>query len=60
MCVVCAFRLVQVERINGSFGFVLRGSSPVMIESVDPGGPADRAGLVPGDCMLKLNGLDVR
>ncbi|ELU10762.1 hypothetical protein CAPTEDRAFT_223619 [Capitella teleta] len=53
-------RSVTVNRINGSFGFVLRGHNPVSLESVVPGGPADRAGLRPGDCILKLNGMDVR
>ena len=39
---------------------MLRGHSPVFVESVLPGGPADRAGMQPGDAILKLNGLDVR
>ena len=30
------------------------------VESVTAGGPADKAGLLPGDAILKLNGLDVR
>lgn len=49
-----------MEREKGSFGFVLRGHDPVYIESVVPGGPANRSGLRPGDAILKLNGLNVR
>jgi len=53
-------RTFTIERVDGSFGFVLRGHSPVCIESVLTGGPADRAGLRPGDGIVKLNGIDVR
>ncbi|XP_033120267.1 uncharacterized protein LOC117119552, partial [Anneissia japonica] len=53
-------RSVSIDRTGGSFGFMLVGSGPVMIESIDSGGPADCAGLRPGDKILKLNGLDVR
>ncbi|XP_074647789.1 delphilin-like isoform X2 [Tubulanus polymorphus] len=53
-------RVVTVDRGDGSFGFILRGHNPVFIESVDPNGAADKAGLRAGDCILKLNGLDVR
>ncbi|CAH1794248.1 unnamed protein product [Owenia fusiformis] len=53
-------RTVNIDHSEGNFGFILRGHSPVYIESIEPGGPADRAGLLPGDCILKLNGLDVR
>ena len=53
-------RVVQIDRSNGSFGFMLVGHSPVMIESIDPGGAAEKAGLQPGDRIIRLNGLDVR
>ncbi|XP_022095372.1 delphilin-like isoform X6 [Acanthaster planci] len=53
-------RVVQIDRSSGSFGFMLVGHSPVMIESVDPGGPAEKAGLHAGDRIIRLNGLDVR
>ena len=54
------YREVTVHRESGSFGFVVRGHGPVYVESVAAGGPADRGGLLPGDAILKLNGLDVR
>ena len=54
------YRTVTIHRDHGSFGFILRGHDPVSIESVAPNGPAARAGLYPGDAILKLNGLDVR
>ncbi|XP_051905005.1 delphilin isoform X4 [Hippocampus zosterae] len=53
-------RTVRVCRGNMSFGFTLRGHAPVWIDSVIPGGAADKAGLKPGDRILFLNGLDMR
>ena len=53
-------RVVQVFREGGSFGFVIKGNNPVCVESVDPLGPADKAGLHAGDVILKLNNIDVR
>ncbi|XP_078692751.1 delphilin-like isoform X1 [Branchiostoma floridae x Branchiostoma belcheri] len=52
-------RAVVIEKGQASFGFVLRGHSPVYIESIEPGSASDRAGLKVGDHLLKLNGLDV-
>ena len=57
---MCIRDRIQVMRENGSFGFVVKGCNPAYIESVDPNGPADTAGLVAGDFLIKLNGLDVR
>lgn len=36
--------------------FGLEANRGMLIESVDPGSPADRAGLTPGDILLSLNG----
>lgn len=55
-----SYRAVQVVRNGGNFGFVIKGNNPVFIETVDPGGAAERAGLQPGDLIMKLNGIDVR
>ena len=35
---ICVFRHVRIDRgVGGSFGFMLVGDNPVMLESVDPG-----------------------
>lgn len=54
------YRNVQVVREAGSFGFVIKGNNPVHIESLDPGGAAEKAGLQAGDFIIGLNGIDVR
>ena len=51
---------MTIFRDHGSFGFILKGHDPVTIESVTPGGPASRAGLLVGDAIFSLNGLDVK
>ncbi|KAL3875511.1 hypothetical protein ACJMK2_033457, partial [Sinanodonta woodiana] len=53
-------RSVRVVRENNSFGFVVKGSNPAYIDTIDPGGPAEKAGLRGGDFIIKLNGIDVR
>ncbi|KAK7502340.1 hypothetical protein BaRGS_00006293, partial [Batillaria attramentaria] len=57
--IVGSKKVIQVVREDGSFGFVVKGCNPAFIESVDPGGPAEKAGLQDGDFIIKLNGLDV-
>lgn len=59
-CVFHFTRALQIIRENGSFGFVLKGSNPAYIETVDANGAAEKAGLQPGDYVMKLNGIDVR
>ncbi|KAJ8318724.1 hypothetical protein KUTeg_003815, partial [Tegillarca granosa] len=58
--IIMQIRNVQVVREAGSFGFVIKGNNPVHIESLDPGGPAEKAGLQAGDFIIGLNGIDVR
>ncbi|XP_060551742.1 delphilin-like isoform X3 [Ruditapes philippinarum] len=53
-------RALQIVRENNSFGFVIKGSNPAYIETVDPNGAAEKGGLQPGDFVIKLNGIDVR
>ena len=37
---------------------IVLGSRPVVVSKVLPGGPAQRAGLLPGDRILTINGVD--
>ncbi|ESO06538.1 hypothetical protein HELRODRAFT_160718 [Helobdella robusta] len=53
-------RIYTIERMNGTFGMLLRGNGPVKIESVLDGGAAEKAGLRPGDTIISLNGIDVK
>lgn len=55
-----AFRALRIVRENGSFGFVVKGSNPAYIETTDANGAAEKAGFLPGDFIMKLNGIDVR
>ena len=58
--VMLTFRTFQVIRENGKFGFIIKGSNPAFVETLDNNGPADRAGIHQGDFIIKLNGIDVR
>lgn len=53
-------RALRIARKNGSFGFVIKGSNPAYIETVDENGAAEKSGFQPGDFIMKLNGIDVR
>ena len=48
-------RTLSVHKGDGDLGVVLRGSDPVIIESVIPKSAAERAGVLKGDCILKIN-----
>ena len=52
---------VAVQRVTGDMAASLGMQEPhgVIINSVDPGGPADKAGLRRGDVILDMNGEDV-
>jgi len=56
-----SFRLVQLDRESGQgpFGFTISGYNPVFLRSIDEGGPAENAGLKPGDCIREINGINV-
>lgn len=60
LSLLLTLRLIQVVREADSFGFVIKSSSPAYIESVDRGGAADKAGILPGDYLIKVNGIDIR
>ena len=44
---------------SGSYGFGVTGGHPVQVCRVDAGGPADHAGVEPGDWIIRVNGEDV-
>ncbi|XP_042578998.1 regulator of G-protein signaling 3a isoform X2 [Cyprinus carpio] len=51
---------VTILRGKDGFGFTICSDSPVRIQAVDPGGPADQAGLQQSDTVLQLNGQPVK
>ncbi|XP_069039411.1 regulator of G-protein signaling 3-like [Lepisosteus oculatus] len=50
---------VTILRGKDGFGFTICSDSPVRVQAVDPGGPADQAGLQQLDTVLQLNGQPV-
>ncbi|XP_075435582.1 regulator of G-protein signaling 3 isoform X4 [Ascaphus truei] len=62
LCKVCSERRytkIVVPRGNDGFGFTICADSPVRVQAVDSGGPADRVGLQQLDTLLQLNGQAV-
>ncbi|XP_017078480.1 uncharacterized protein LOC108112747 isoform X2 [Drosophila eugracilis] len=51
---------LTVRKDNNGYGMKVSGDNPVFVESVKPGGAAEIAGLVAGDMILRVNGLEVR
>jgi C-terminal processing protease CtpA/Prc len=52
-------RTVNITKGSAGYGFSLRGQHPVYMVAVASDGPAALAGVVPGDHILGINGLDV-
>ncbi|XP_047426232.1 regulator of G-protein signaling 3a isoform X2 [Mugil cephalus] len=50
---------VTILRGKDGYGFTICSDSPVRVQAVDPGGPADLAGLQQLDTLLQLNGQPV-
>ncbi|XP_044520023.1 regulator of G-protein signaling 3 isoform X3 [Gracilinanus agilis] len=58
LCKVCSerrYRQITIPRGRDGFGFTICCDSPVRVQAVDSGGPADRAGLQQLDTVLQLN-----
>ncbi|MGH0149857.1 UNVERIFIED_CONTAM: hypothetical protein FKN15_015946 [Acipenser sinensis] len=54
-----AHEKVTILRGKDGYGFTICCDSPVRVQAVDPGGPADQAGLQQLDTVLQLNGQPV-
>ncbi|KAF4072859.1 hypothetical protein AMELA_G00252240 [Ameiurus melas] len=50
---------VTIPRGKDGYGFTICSDSPIRVQAVDPGGPADLAGLRQLDTVLQLNGQSV-
>ncbi|XP_062845132.1 regulator of G-protein signaling 3a isoform X2 [Trichomycterus rosablanca] len=50
---------VTIRRGKDGYGFTICSDAPVRVQGVDPGGPADLAGLRQLDTLLQLNGQPV-
>ena len=48
-----------IKRGKSGFGFTISGSCPVSVCRVDKGSSAEVAGLKPGDCIVRIDGLNV-
>ncbi|XP_051835949.1 regulator of G-protein signaling 3 isoform X7 [Antechinus flavipes] len=58
LCKVCSerrYRQITIPRGRDGFGFTICCDSPVRVQAVDSGGPAERAGLQQLDTVLQLN-----
>ncbi|WP_223621691.1 Do family serine endopeptidase [Lysobacter sp. ESA13C] len=52
--------VVQVLTNEGAKGFGLPDSNGALVSQVLPGGPADKAGIQPGDVIRSVNGTQIR
>ncbi|OQV23994.1 putative DEP domain-containing mTOR-interacting protein [Hypsibius exemplaris] len=52
-------KVIQVESDAVGYGFVLRGASPCYIQTVDPDGPAHKAGVKVGQYLYSVNDIIV-
>ncbi|AWP15335.1 putative regulator of G-protein signaling 3 [Scophthalmus maximus] len=59
LCIGCRLPQVTILRGKDGYGFTICSDSPVRVQAVDPGGPADQAGLQQLDTLLQLNGQPV-
>uniref|UniRef100_A0A087YPM6 Regulator of G-protein signaling 3 n=1 Tax=Poecilia formosa TaxID=48698 RepID=A0A087YPM6_POEFO len=60
LCIGCRLpQQVTILRGKDGYGFTICSDSPVRVQAVDPGGPADQAGLQQLDTLLQLNGQPV-
>lgn len=54
-------RQVTLSKKNGEeFGFSIRGDSPVIVATIDEGSLAQRSGLLVGDFIIAVGGVDIK
>lgn len=53
-------RPVKIQRNAKGLGFAVVSDGPVIVTSVEGGGPAAAGGLLKGDMILVVNGKEVR
>ncbi|KAL5274603.1 ARHGEF12 family protein [Megaselia abdita] len=51
---------LTINKDSNGYGMKVSGDNPVYVESVKNGGASEKAGLVAGDMILKVNGNEVR
>jgi len=49
-------RTIVVTKDDDGYGLTLSGDNPVFVQTVKPGGAADRAGVQRGDIIVRVNG----
>ena len=49
---------ITVVKAKSGFGFTIKGSKPIRIGRVKKGGAAERSGLLAGDIVTGVDGLD--
>lgn len=52
-------RVILKKNLNENYGFALKGSKPVIVDSVNQTSIASAAGLMPNDVILSINGVNV-
>ncbi|KAJ6633145.1 Rho guanine nucleotide exchange factor 12 [Pseudolycoriella hygida] len=52
--------VLTIHKDAGGYGMKVSGDNPVYVESVKAGGASQKAGLLEGDMILKVNGTNVR
>ncbi|XP_044295795.1 regulator of G-protein signaling 3 isoform X3 [Varanus komodoensis] len=55
MCAEQSYQQITIPRGNNGFGFTICCDSPVRVQAVDSGSPADKAGLQQLDTVVQLN-----
>lgn len=55
----CERYSILLRRDERGYGMTMRSTGPVVVQSVRPGGVAEKSGISPGDALVKINGTYV-